>query len=251
MSTLYIGPMEAVVTKPTGLQAIDIQSTQDTVAKAIQSAIFRGELKLGQRLLEEELAATLKISRATLREALRRLEQVGLVQIKPRKGAFVTRLTLIEIERTSRLRAVLEGLAARYASERITEGEWHEMARLIEGMKAAAEGGDLDAFLRLDRGFHEHVWTLAHDNQLEYILRFLSTPYFAFIASVSTYVVSDVRKVCRAHEEYAEVLRTGDPELVQRRVQAIHEALAVEILKDIRRMEEEMPGQILEIKESD
>lgn len=243
--------MDAVVTKPMGLQAIDIQSTQDTAAKAIQSAIFRGELKLGQRLLEEDLAATLKISRATLREALRRLEQVGLVQIKPRRGAFVTRLTLIEIERTSRLRAVLEGLAARYASERITESEWQEMAKQIEGMKAAAEQGDLDSFLRLDRGFHELVWTLAHDNQLEYILRFLSTPYFAFIASVSTYVVSDVRKLCRAHEEYADVLRTGDPELVQRRVQAIHEALAVGILEDILRMAAEMPGEILEIKESD
>src|SRR5215470_5861772 len=93
------------------LETADIQSTQDSVVHAIQSAIFRGELKLGQRILEEDLSAMLKTSRATVREALRRLEQVGLVQIKPRRGTFVTRLTLKEVERTCRLRAALEGLA--------------------------------------------------------------------------------------------------------------------------------------------
>ncbi len=191
----------------------------------------------------------LKISRATVREALRRLEQVGLVQIKPRRGTFVTRLTLIEIERTCRLRAVLEGLAARYASERLTESDWREVLRKVEEMKRAAESKDLDAFLQLDHKFHQLIWSFAHDSQLEHILRFLSTPYFAFIASVSTYVVSDVRKVCKAHEEYVDVLRCGDPELVQKRVQQIHEALAVGIMADIRRAQDEMPGQIFDIEE--
>ena len=233
------------------LQTLDIQSTQDSVVRAIQSAIFRGELKLGQRILEEELADTLKISRATLREALRRLEQVGLVQIKPRRGTFVTRLTLIEIERTCRLRAVIEGLAARYASERLNDEDRRGLTRHIAEMKAAAKAGDREAFLRLDRQFHERIWSLAHDSQLEHILRFLSTPYFAFIASVSTYVVSDVRKVCRAHEEYLDVLQGSDPEVVQKKVQEIHEMLAVRMLADIRRAQAEMPGQIFDIEDSD
>jgi DNA-binding GntR family transcriptional regulator len=227
------------------LNTSDIQSTQDSVVRAIQSAIFRGELKLGQRILEEDLASAFSISRATIREALRRLEQVGLVQIKPRRGTFVTRLTLTEIERTCRLRAVIEGLAARYASERLSREEWKDLACHVARMNAAAEAVDRDAFLRLDREFHQRIWTLAHDSQLEHILRFLSTPYFAFIASVSTYVVSDVLKVCRAHEQ------TSDPEAVQKRVQKIHEALAVGVLADIRRAQAEMPGHIFDIEDSD
>src|SRR5262249_52976827 len=139
------------------LQTFDIQSTQDSVVRAIQSAIFRGELKLGQRILEEELADAFKISRATIRESLRRLEQVGLVQIKPRRGTFVTRLTLTEVERTCRLRAVIEGLAARYASERLSRDEWKELAKHVARMKAAAEAGNRDAFLRLDREFHQRI----------------------------------------------------------------------------------------------
>ena len=108
--------------KATVMRSIDIQSTQDSVVKAIQSAIFSGELKMGQRIMEEELAETFQISRATVREALRRLEQVGLVQIKPRRGTFVTRLTLKEVERTCRLRAALEGLAAQIR-ERTSDGQ--------------------------------------------------------------------------------------------------------------------------------
>jgi DNA-binding GntR family transcriptional regulator len=237
--------------KATVMRSIDIQSTQDSVVKAIQSAIFSGELKLGQRIMEEELAETFQISRATVREALRRLEQVGLVQIKPRRGTFVTRLTLKEVERTCRLRAALEGLAARYASERLTDKEWEGVKHIVEEMKAAAKAGELSAFLHLDRKFHELIWRLAEDDQLEYILRFLSTPYFAFVASVSTLLLSDINKVYRAHEKYLSALKTGQPEAVQKKVQEIHEGLAAGFMADIRRAQDAMPGQIFKLEDGD
>ena len=233
------------------MRSIDIQSTQDSVVKAIQSAIFSGELKLGQRIMEEELAETFQISRATVREALRRLEQIGLVQIKPRRGTFVTRLTLTEVERTCRLRAALEGLAARSASERLTDNDLRVIKRVLGGMKTAAETRDLSAFLALDRKFHEFIWGLADDSQLEYILRFLSTPYFAFVASVSTFLLSDVSKIYRAHEKYLQALRAGHPEHVQKKVQEIHEGLAAGLMVGIRRAQAAMPGQILKLEDSD
>lgn len=230
---------------------MDIASLQDGVVNALQKAIFQGQLKMGQRILEDDLANELNVSRATMREALRRLEQVGLVQIKPRHGTFVTQLTLVEIERTCRLRAVLEGLAARYASERLSEEEWKELAHKVDEMKAAGEAGGLDTFLDLDHKFHERVWELAGDKQLIHILRFLSNPYFAFIASVSTYVFSDLRRVWRAHKQYVNGLRERDPELVQKRVQEIHEGLAVGILADIRRAQADHPEQIFSIEDGE
>ena len=238
-------------TKMTAMRSIDIQSTQDSVVKAIQSAIFNGELKLGQRIMEEELAATFQISRATVREALRRLEQVGLVQIKARRGTYVTRLTLTEVERTCRLRAALEGLAARYASEHLSDDDWRAIKHVLGEMKVAAETGDLGAFIKLDRNFHELIWTLADDDQLEYILRFLSTPYFAFVASVSTLLLSDVSKVYRVHEKYLNALRAGDPEVVQKKVQELHEGLAVGFMADIRRAQAAMPGKIFKLEDGD
>ena len=53
-----------------------------------------------------------------------------------------------------------------------------------------------------------------------------------------------------AHKKYVEVLRKGDPEIVQNKVQKIHEALAVGVLADIRRMQAEMPGHIFDIQDS-
>ncbi len=233
------------------MRSIDIQSTQDSVVKAIQSAIFNGELKLGQRIMEEELAATFQISRATVREALRRLEQVGLVQIKPRRGTFVTRLTLREVERTCRLRAALEGLAARYASERLADDDWRAIKHILSEMKIAAETSDLTAFIKLDRKFHELIWMLADDDQLEYILRFLSTPYFAFVASVSTLLLSDVSKVYRAHEKYLNAMRAEQPEQVQKKVQELHEGLAVGLMADIRRAQAAKPGKLFKLEDED
>jgi DNA-binding GntR family transcriptional regulator len=233
------------------MRSIDIQSTQDSVVKAIQSAIFSGELKMGQRILEDELAETFQISRATVREALRRLEQVGLVQIKPRRGTFVTRLSMKEVEHTCRLRAALEGLAARYASERLTKDDWQAIKNVVAEMKVAADAIDLTAFLNLDRRFHELIWTLAADDQLEYILRFLSTPYFAFVASISTLLFSDVSKVYRAHENYLNVLQGGNPEQVQKKVQEIHEGLAARFMADVHRAQASMPGKIFSLEEGD
>jgi len=244
-------PIMDTAAKTSAMRSIDIQSTQDSVVKAIQSAIFSGELKMGQRIMEEELAETFQISRATVREALRRLEQVGLVQIKPRRGTFVTHLTLKEVERTCRLRAALEGLAARYASERLTENDWQKVKQVVGEMKAAADAGELSAFLGLDRKFHELIWALAEDDQLEYILRFLSTPYFAFVASISTLLLSDVSKVFRAHEKYLAALRAGQPEQVQKKVQEIHEGLAAGFMADIRRAQDATPGQIFKLEDGD
>lgn len=235
--------------KETSLQSVKIQSAQDSVVSAIRDAIFKGELKLGQRILEEDLAARFEISRATVREALRRLEHVGLVQIKPRRGTFVTKLTLQQIERSCRLRAALEGLAARYASQEMSNAARASLVRHVQAMKVAAETKDFGRFFELDREFHERIWTMAGDDQLQYLLRFLSTPYFAFIAALSTFVVSDIRRVWRAHQEYVEALHDKREDFVQKRVQEIHEEMAVSVLKDINRAQSKHPGKIFDTRD--
>ena len=228
-----------------------IQSTQDSVVGAIQNAIFRGELKLGQRILEEELAATLKISRATLREALRRLEQVGLVEITPRRGTFVMKMTLGKVERLCRLRAVIEGVAARYACANLTEGDEKELRRHVQAMGSAAVSGDLDAFLYHDREFHLRTWKIARDEHLEYILKYLSTPYFAFIATISTHLFSDIREVYNAHIQYLEALVQRDPIFAEAKVIEIHQRLADNILRDIVKKNNELAGAILSMEDAE
>lgn len=142
------------------------------------------------------------------------------------------------------MRAVLEGLAARYACEVMTREDIEGLGKHIVKMKEAMEGKDLSLFLRLDRDFHEIIWAHAQDHQLQYILRFLSMPYFAFVASFSTFVASDVRRIHKAHHEYVQILKSKNPDTVQKKVQGIHERLAVDVLKDLRRLQKRSSSQI-------
>lgn len=222
---------------------------QDSLVQAIQKRIFSGELEPGQRILEEDLAVSVGVSRATIREALRQMEQLGLVRIRPRRGTFVTQLSLRQVERSCRLRALLEGLAARYASERLEETDLARLRGCVENMKAAADTEDFDEFLRYDMEFHHRVWKLADDRQLEYILRYLSSPYFAFVARVSTYIYSDVRAILRAHHQYVKILGCSNPDEVQTTVQRMHEALAQHLLHEVRKNNAKIPHLISEQEE--
>jgi DNA-binding GntR family transcriptional regulator len=231
------------------LSPADVVTAQDSIVGALQKAILQGELKLGQRILEEELSATFGISRATLRESLRRLEQLGLVQIKPRKGTYVTKLSLEEIERICRMRALLEGLAARYCAANLTDHRNTHLRQIIIQMRKAAKMGDHDAFLDADMRFHQSVWKFAADDQLEHVLKFLSTPYFAFIANVSAHLFTDTEALCQSHERYLEFLQSKEPETVQRQVTLLHEELGQNIVRSIAAKQEHLSHSILGLDE--
>ena len=94
--------------------------------------IVQGVLKQGQPLIETELAERLNISRTPIREALRELEKEGLVEIYPRRGTFVTKLTLKEIQELFEIREALEGMAARLCAKRITEEELQKLSEKFE-----------------------------------------------------------------------------------------------------------------------
>ena len=85
------------------------------VVEALRLAIIDGRLAPGARLIERELTEMLRVSRTVIREALRQLESEGLIAIVPNKGPVVRALTLAEAKDLYQIRAVLEGLAARFA----------------------------------------------------------------------------------------------------------------------------------------
>lgn len=93
------------------------------IADQLADAITVGELAAGARLRETELAATYSVSRATVRESLRLLEQRGLVSIQPQRGAHVTQLSAKELHDLFAIRASLLSTASRLAAERCTEKE--------------------------------------------------------------------------------------------------------------------------------
>ena len=87
---------------------------RDVVFENLRESILTGRLKPGQRLMEIQLAEGLGVSRTPVREAIRKLELEDLVVMLPRKGAYVTNMSLKEILDVLEVRASLESLAAKW-----------------------------------------------------------------------------------------------------------------------------------------
>ena len=106
-------------------------------------AILRGEFQPNERLIEMELAQRYNVGRAAIRTTLARLEQDGLVEREPNRGARVRAISEDEAVETLEARAVLEGLAARYAARNATDNDIADLRAIIDGMEAHLAEGDL------------------------------------------------------------------------------------------------------------
>lgn len=130
----------------------------------IKKAIVDGDLKPGDPLVETTLAAWCEVSRTPVREALRRLEQDGLVERNDR-GLVVRRRSPDEILDIYVTRIALEATAARVAAERRTEHDLRTLHRLVERARQIRQG-DTDAMVEVNNLFHRTVWRASRNESL-------------------------------------------------------------------------------------
>ena len=100
---------------------------RDVVFQNLRQAILKGELEPGERLMEIHLAKRLGVSRTPIREAIRKLELEGLVDMVPRRGAVVASITRKDMRDVLEVRRTLEMLAVEVACERISQGELEKL----------------------------------------------------------------------------------------------------------------------------
>jgi DNA-binding GntR family transcriptional regulator len=137
------------------------ETLTEAVAKHIRDAIVRGEFAPGSALPEIRLADQLGTSRGTVREALRTLEDQGLVDVVPHKGSFVSQVTRRKAQELYTLRAVLEGFAVRLAVEK---GAFeNEAGKALEArmahLEAVAHGSDPMITIEAERALHREIWS--------------------------------------------------------------------------------------------
>ncbi len=122
----------------------DGEALVDQLAASIRGRVLSGEIAVGSRLRQERLASEFGVSRTPIREALRKLQADGVVELQPHKGAIVRGATAREIRDAYEVRAELEGLAAELAATRIGDAqleELHEAQRLFGSAIAALVAG--------------------------------------------------------------------------------------------------------------
>jgi len=151
----------------------EVMDLRLAVYDSIKRAILNRDLQSGMKLTVEDLTRRFNVSPTPIKEALIALEKEGLVQNIPRRGAFVSVLTLKDIEEIYTLREYLEGLCGRRVTEKINDTGILRLNTIISDSERYAKSSDFIKYEEADRNFHTVLRELTEDKRLIYFLSIL------------------------------------------------------------------------------
>lgn len=145
-------------------------SLRGRVFSILRQQILDGKYLPGDSIIETKLAEELGVSRTPIREAIRQLELEGLVDCIPNKGVIVRGITEKDIVDIYTIRKLLEGLAAKWAVEKITDDELAELKNTYELMEFYTAKGDIEQVAKLNTAFHKIIFKATRSSVLQHIL---------------------------------------------------------------------------------
>ena len=184
----------------------------DRVKDRLLQDILSGRYPPHSRIIETRVARELGTSQAPVREALRGLEALGVIEILPFRGARVRRPTAHELLEAYAVRAQLEALGARLGVPRMTDADLQELEAIHDEMQLAADSGDRHEVAVADARFHARLLRLAANATLERVwssLEPFSRTYITLVAPGA-----DEHWTADLHPRIIAALRTRDPEAV-------------------------------------
>ncbi|SFL21913.1 GntR family transcriptional regulator [Halanaerobium salsuginis] len=201
------------------LSAIDSYSYEPLrkqVYKVLREAILTGELMIGEKITEMEIAEELSVSRTPVREAFRMLEQEELINIIPQQGVFIAGIeTSKEIDDIFQVRAELEGLAAYLAARNIDEKQKELLQEYVIELEDCIEHNDHRGCIRVDVAFHRIIKEASDNKWLEKFLDTLFEQATRFRRS-SFSRAGRMQEFLAEHQELGEAIISGDPDRARR-----------------------------------
>lgn len=214
--------------------AISRSVLSDQVKDRLLQAILAGRYPPGSRIVETLVARELGTSQAPVREALRDLEALGLIQIEPFRGARVRLPTTDELLEAFAVRSELESLGARLAVGRIRETDIGHLQADLREMSRAADAADAPAQAAADARFHARIVDLSGNRTLGRVWRYLEPFSRTYITVVSP--GADLHRIAALHVDVHEALRLRDSDRVTLAIER-HFLEAAEMLRQLWREE--------------
>jgi len=210
-------PSDELEVVMTGHEALTRSVLADQVKERLLEAILDGSYPPDSRIVETAVAKDLGTSQAPVREALRGLEALGIVEIIPFRGARVRRLDTAELLEAYVVRSAIEVLGARLAMARLTDDDVAVLQRIGEDMHRAGEAGDGRALAIVDASLHEKLMQLAGNSTLLRVWRSLEPVSRTYITLVGP--GSDPEWTAALHDPILDAIADRDTEAVVRAIE--------------------------------
>jgi DNA-binding GntR family transcriptional regulator len=183
----------------------------------------------GARLNIESIARELDVSRTPVWEAVRRLEQEGLVENIPNRGVFMSLLTAEQALDLYAVREVLEGMAARLAATRIDDSSLEKMARCIDKQREVVAVHDVVAYSKLDFEFHATVYDACGNEWLKELLETIKNK----MRPLTMHMQPDFSELVDQHVMLLRALEGRNPKKAERAFRRHNQYMMAQIREDV------------------
>lgn len=203
----------------------------DQSYERLYQAILRGDFQPNQRLIEIDLAQLYNVGRAAIRTTLARLEQDGLVEREPHRGARVRAISEQEAVETLEARAVLEGLAARYAARNASSADVADLRAIVGEMEARLAEGDLLGISEGNSRLHGRLLQIANNPTVARLIERLHAQHVRSQFRLILVPGRPPRSVAE-HRAIVEAVASRDPDAAEAAMRS-HLANTVEALRTL------------------
>lgn len=194
-----------------------IRTVVDQIYEELKRRLLTGQWGLGVRIFEEEISADLNVSRSAVREAVRLLEQEGLIVREPHRGLYVASPSSREAMEVAQLRAVLEAYTVHWGSAPSPQ-LLEELESVCRRMEEVEERGDHFTAVNLDRQFHAGIASACRNAMLLKKFHELDGHIAIFFHWVISHVPGRLEGLGRRHRQLAGVFAEGDAGLFEQAV---------------------------------
>jgi len=209
---------------------INKQMLSSQVYHAIKEMIANYRFSPGSRLNVEELSKEFGVSRTPIWEAIRRLEQEGLVNKIPNRGVFMAEMTLPMALQLYQVREVLEGLAGKLAVENIDDKKLKKMEKCLEDLGKVIEQEDTIGYSKLDFTFHALIYEASGNPFLKEILESIKNKMRPLVPLSKALLDRGYRE----HKKVLEALRSKDPKKAEKALHQHNVGMQVQFQKVMR-----------------